>query len=86
MQGDDIVDYFLGDIVLFPYTFAQMGWMWCEGQILQIQQNTALFSLIGNQFGGDGKTTFALPNMRGAESLPGLHFSICIDGIYPTRP
>jgi microcystin-dependent protein len=79
------MDYFLGDIVLFPYTYAQQDWMWCEGQMLQVQQYTALFSLIGNQYGGDGSTTFALPNMRGAEPQPGLHYSICINGIYPQR-
>ena len=79
------MDYFLGDIVLFPYTYAPLDWMYCNGQILQIQQNTALFSLIGNQYGGDGSTTFALPNLQGAEPIPGLHFCICVSGIYPTR-
>ncbi len=79
------MDYFLGDIVLYPYTFAPLDWMYCNGQILQIQQNTALFSLIGNTYGGDGKTTFALPNLQGSEPVPGTHFCICVSGIYPVR-
>ena len=48
------MDYFLGQIELFPYGFVPMGWLLCNGQILQIQQYSALFSLIGNKFGGNG--------------------------------
>ena len=56
---------FLGQITLFPYNFAPFGWALCEGQLLPISQNTALFSLLGTQFGGDGKSNFALPDLRG---------------------
>ena len=56
---------FLGQITLFPYNFAPFGWALCQGQLLSIAQNTALFSLLGTQFGGDGRTTFALPDLRG---------------------
>ena len=52
---------FLGQITLFPFSFAPKGWALCEGQILSIQQNTALFSLLGTYYGGDGVRTFALP-------------------------
>jgi len=56
---------FLGQITLFPYNFAPNGWAFCQGQLLPISQNTALFSLLGTQFGGDGRSTFALPDLRG---------------------
>jgi microcystin-dependent protein len=79
------MDYFLGEIEIFPYTFAPVGWLLCNGAILQVQDNTALFALIGNKFGGNGSTTFALPNLQGAEPTPGTAFYICVSGIFPTR-
>jgi microcystin-dependent protein len=56
---------FLGQLALVPYNFAPKGWALCNGQILSINQNTALFSLLGTTYGGDGITTFALPDLRG---------------------
>ncbi len=56
---------YLGMIIITPYTFAPRGWAFCAGQILPIAQNTALFSLLGTTFGGNGQTTFALPDLRG---------------------
>ena len=56
---------FIGMITLFPYNFAPRGWAFCNGQLLPIAQNTALFSLLGTTYGGDGQTTFALPDLRG---------------------
>jgi len=56
---------FIGQIQLFPYNFAPRSWAPCNGQLLPIAQNTALFSLIGTFYGGDGRTTFALPDLRG---------------------
>lgn len=56
---------YLGQITLFPYNFAPRGWAFCGGQILSIAQNTALFSLLGTTYGGNGQTTFALPDLRG---------------------
>jgi len=56
---------FLGQITVFPYSFPPLGWADCAGQLLSISQNTALFSLLGTQFGGDGRSTFGLPDMRG---------------------
>ncbi len=70
-------DPFVAEIRLFPFNFAPRGWAKCEGQILPIAQNTALFSLLGTTYGGDGRTTFALPDLRdrmavGAGQGPGL--------------
>jgi len=68
---------FIGSIVLFCGNFAPRGWATCDGQLLSIAQNTALFSILGTTFGGDGRTTFALPDLRGRVPLhpgsgPGL--------------
>jgi len=60
---------YLGQILLVPYTFAPKGWALCQGQLLPISQNTALFALLGTFFGGDGDTTFALPNLQGCVPL-----------------
>jgi microcystin-dependent protein len=56
---------FLGMIIIVPYNFSPRGWAFCNGQILPIAQNTALFSLLGTTYGGNGQTTFALPDLRG---------------------
>ncbi|QBQ43091.1 phage tail protein [Sphingobacterium psychroaquaticum] len=56
---------YMGEICLFPYAFAPKGWAPCNGQILNISTNTALFSLLGTMYGGDGRTTFGLPDLRG---------------------
>lgn len=68
---------FLGQVQTFCFNFAPRGWALCDGQLLPIAQNTALFSLVGTVFGGDGRTTFALPDLRGRSvvhvgSGPGL--------------
>lgn len=55
----------IGQIQPWPIFFAPRGWAFCNGQLLSIHQNTALFSLLGTQFGGDGRTTFGLPNLSG---------------------
>jgi len=56
---------YLAQIIMFAGNFAPRGWAFCQGQILSIAQNTALFSLLGTTFGGNGQTTFALPDLRG---------------------
>jgi microcystin-dependent protein len=58
-------DPFLGEIRLVGFSFAPQGWAFCDGQLLSISQNTALFSLLGTYYGGDGVNTFALPDLRG---------------------
>ena len=60
---------FLGMIILVGFNFAPQGWAFCNGQLLPINQNTALFSLLGTQYGGNGVTTFALPDLRGRAPL-----------------
>jgi microcystin-dependent protein len=59
------MDPFVAEIRIFPFNFAPKGWAFCDGQLLPISQNTALFSLLGTTYGGDGKSTFALPNLQG---------------------
>jgi microcystin-dependent protein len=59
------MDPFVAEIRIFPFNFAPKGWALCDGQILPISQNTALFSLLGTTYGGDGKSNFALPNLQG---------------------
>lgn len=71
------MDPYVGEIRMFAGNFAPKDWAFCNGQLMAIQQNTALFSLLGVQYGGDGKTTFALPNMQGGAPVnqgegPGL--------------
>jgi microcystin-dependent protein len=60
-----VADPFVAEIRIFPFNFAPKGWAFCNGQLLPISQNTALFSLLGTTYGGDGKSTFALPDMQG---------------------
>jgi microcystin-dependent protein len=70
-------DQFVAEIRIFPFNFAPTGWAFCDGQLMPISQNTALFSLLGTTYGGDGKSTFALPNLQGCAPMqqgqgPGL--------------
>ena len=58
-------DQFVAEIRIFPFNFAPTGWAFCDGQLLPLSQNTALFSLLGTTYGGDGKSTFALPDLQG---------------------
>ncbi len=64
-------DVFLAEIRMVPFNFAPKGWALCNGQLLPISQNTALFSLLGTQFGGDGRSNFALPNLQGSSPIMG---------------
>jgi microcystin-dependent protein len=62
-------DYFLGEIRIVPFNFAPNGWAFCNGQILPISQNTALFSLLGTYYGGNGTSNFGLPNLQGSVAV-----------------
>src|ERR1700748_3380664 len=62
-------DPFVAEIRIFAGNFAPTGWAQCNGQLLPISQNTALFALLGTTYGGDGRTTFALPNLKGRVPL-----------------
>ena len=71
------MDPFVAEIRIFPFNFAPKGWAFCDGQLLPLSQNTALFSLLGTTYGGDGKSTFALPDLQGNAAMhpgqgPGL--------------
>lgn len=79
------MDYFLGSICLFAFNFAPQGFLLCNGQTLPINTNTALFSLIGITYGGNGSSTFQLPNLAGASPVSGMQYYICTQGIYPQR-
>ena len=72
-----MADPFVAEIRIFPFNFAPKGWAWCDGQLLPISQNTALFSLLGTTYGGNGKSNFALPDLQGSAPMhpgqgPGL--------------
>jgi microcystin-dependent protein len=71
------VDPFVAEIRIFPFNFAPKGWARCDGQLLPLSQNTALFSLLGTTYGGDGRSNFGLPDLQGAAPMhpgqgPGL--------------
>ena len=72
-----MADPFVAEIRIFPFNFAPRGWAWCDGQLLPLSQNTALFSLLGTTYGGNGKSNFALPDLQGRAAMhpgqgPGL--------------
>jgi microcystin-dependent protein len=72
-----MADPFVAEIRIFPFNFAPRGWAWCDGQLLPLSQNTALFSLLGTTYGGNGKSNFALPDLQGRSPMhpgqgPGL--------------
>ena len=81
------MDALLCSIMLFGGNFAPSGWLFCDGSLLQINTHTAVFSLLGTTYGGDGKTTFALPNLT-QKTVTGqvVRYIICVEGIYPSRP
>ncbi len=91
---------FIGELAQFPYTFAPRNWAFCHGQLMPINNNQALFSLLGMTFGGDGVTTFALPDLRPKDANGNLlnlrvgdihegkvYLETCIalQGLYPER-
>lgn len=72
-----MADPFVAEIRIFPFNFAPRGWAWCDGQLLPLSQNTALFSLLGTTYGGNGMSNFALPDLQGCAPMhpgqgPGL--------------
>jgi microcystin-dependent protein len=76
------VEPLIGQISMFAFNFAPSGWALCDGKLWNIEQNTVLHSLIGTTYGGDGKTTFALPNLA---PYQGIRFYIAYQGVYPRR-
>lgn len=73
---------FLGEIVMFGNTFCPRGWLPADGRLLPINVNQSLFSLLGWVYGGDGRTTFALPKIPDAN---GMRYCIAVEGVFPSR-
>jgi microcystin-dependent protein len=94
-----MIEAFYGMIAQFAFRWEPEGWMYCHGQVISIQSNTPLFSLLGTTFGGDGQVTFALPDLRVKKAdgsyyqygekmsngVPYIDSYICVSGIYPSR-
>lgn len=74
------MDGYLGQVMLFATSNAPRNWVHCEGQVLNIAENQQLFSLLGTQFGGDGRETFALPTIPPVTE--GVRYVICVKGAY----
>jgi microcystin-dependent protein len=73
------MDPFVAEIRIFPFNFSPLGWAFCDGQLLPLSQNTALFALVGTMYGGNGRSNFALPNLMGRAPIhsgqgPGLSY------------
>jgi microcystin-dependent protein len=92
--SEALTDPFLGEILAIPYNFAPRGFAFCEGQMLPVSQNQALFSLLGDRFGGDRRTTFGLPDTRPVEEemrratrsrVPPFRYVIALQGTFPSR-
>jgi microcystin-dependent protein len=82
------LDPFVGQIATFGFGFCPRGWAQTDGRLLQISENTALFSLLGTTYGGDGATTFALPLIEPFMTIDRRPMLVCIalQGVYPSRP
>ncbi len=79
------MDEFIGTIKLFAFGFIPRDWAVCNGATLNPREYQALYSLIGNTYGGDGINAFAVPDLQGKEPVKGMRYCICLNGIYPPR-
>ena len=81
-------DAYVGDVRGFAFPNPPAGWVACDGRLLSVGGSTALFSLLGTTYGGDGKSTFALPDITGSDPMTGqtLHYFISVGGNFPPRP
>ncbi len=79
------MDGYMGQVLLFAGSFVPGNWLTCDGQLLEISVYTALYSILGTTFGGDGSTTFALPDLRSVQPN-GFLYIICVSGDYPPHP
>jgi microcystin-dependent protein len=88
VRGEKLMEPMLAQVMLFAGNFAPKGWEFCSGQLMPINQNEALFTLLGTTFGGDGKTNFALPDLRSqapGKGPNGLNYIIAVEGTYPSH-
>lgn len=76
------MEYLLGQVQLFAFNKPIRDWVVCDGRTLSVMKYQALYSLIGNHFGGD-QVSFKVPDLRGSEPLPGMAYYICVNGLYP---
>ena len=79
------MDPFFGTISLLAIGYAPPGWLLCDGRTIQISSNQAMFALLGTKFGGDGKSTFGIPDLRGKEPAPNMAYYIAMIGTWPER-
>ena len=79
------MDNVIGTVQLFAFEFVTRGWQHCNGALLPVNQHMALFTVLGNRFGGTPGSTFALPDLRDKAPAPGLVYAICVDGVLPVR-
>jgi len=81
-------DPLLAEVTMFAGTFAPVGWAMCDGQVLPIDSNAALYSILGDRYGGDGTSTFALPDLKAyaSGSGEGVNFIIATQGLFPPPP
>jgi microcystin-dependent protein len=82
-KGKNMEEFF-GAIKLVAFNYDPIDFLPCDGRLLNVNQNQALFALLGCTFGGDGRTTFALPKLE--SPAKGLHYIICVNGLWPSRP
>lgn len=80
------MDFFIGTLLLFPYTFIPEGFLPCDGRQLSINDYQALYALIGIRYGGNGSSTFNLPNLTAAKPNDSIQYFIAVTGIYPEQP
>jgi microcystin-dependent protein len=79
------MEAFIGTLLRFAGNYAPEGWMLCNGQTLSVNQYQALYSILGNMYGGDGAHTFQLPNLNDHQTNAGPVWIVCVDGVYPMR-
>ena len=75
---------YIGEIRLVAFSYDPQCWAACDGRKISVSENAALYSLLGCNFGGDGRTNFNLPKLD--SPMKGLHYIICMQGLYPMRP
>lgn len=80
------LDFYLGQVLLMGTNFCQRDTLPADGRLLPISQHTPLFALYGTTYGGDGRTTFGLPNLKGKEPAKGMRYCVVVAGIFPSRP
>jgi microcystin-dependent protein len=79
------MEYLIGAIVLFPYSFVPVDWLVCDGSTVPISSYQVLFAVIGTRYGGDGVNNFKLPDLRGAKPSDSITYFIAYNGTYPQQ-